>query len=282
MAIVTSLINMKGGVGKSTLTVNFAWHFAGYTTTWCKKVLVIDLDPQFNASQYLLGSRKYKEILADNKPTIWNIFEQFTRVPEKEGGKLEIANTIRKVNSWTDGSCIDLIPSSLNLASSLKNPGTKERLLNLALKPVREKYDLIFIDCPPTESVLTTAAYLCSDYLLVPVKPEFLSSIGLPLLVSSMRLFKEEHPEHKLELAGVIFNGSSGYSPEESLSKEDVKKLSDSHGWYVFKNEVPFSRSFPKGAREGEPLFRTSYRRGHIADQFEKVADEFASRIGLK
>src|SRR5687767_5484276 len=84
MAKTVSLINMKGGVGKSTLTVNLAWHFAAYSN-WRKKVLVVDLDPQFNASQYLVGVSKYQQILEDGKPTIWDIFEQHTRTPS--GGK---------------------------------------------------------------------------------------------------------------------------------------------------------------------------------------------------
>lgn len=80
MAKKISLINMKGGVGKSTLTVNLAWHFAAYQN-WLKKVLVVDLDPQFNASQYLLGVSQYETILKNGKPTIWEIFEQNTRTP---------------------------------------------------------------------------------------------------------------------------------------------------------------------------------------------------------
>ncbi|MBI5827924.1 MAG: ParA family protein [Deltaproteobacteria bacterium] len=80
MAVKVSLINMKGGVGKSTLTVNLAWHFAAYGD-WKKKVLVVDLDPQFNTSQYLLGVQEYENILTSNKPTVWDIFEQGTRTP---------------------------------------------------------------------------------------------------------------------------------------------------------------------------------------------------------
>jgi chromosome partitioning protein len=85
MATVISLINMKGGVGKSTLAVNLAWHLAGYTT-WSKNVLLVDLDPQFNASQYVLGVNRYsKQVVAVNRPTVWDIFEQITHTPT--GGK---------------------------------------------------------------------------------------------------------------------------------------------------------------------------------------------------
>ncbi|MEO5712684.1 MAG: ParA family protein [Luteolibacter sp.] len=281
MATTVSLINMKGGVGKSTLTVNLAWHFAGYSLAWAKKVLVIDLDPQFNASQYLLGVKGYEKILNDGKPMVWDIFEQFTQVPGKTRKPLKIEEVIRPIKSWSDGARIDLIPSSLELAFSLRNPGQKDRLLELALRPVKDNYDLILIDCPPTDSVFTTAAYLSSNFVVVPVKPEYLSSIGLPLLVNSMNTFANEYPDNQLDLAGVIFNGTSGYSPEENLSKKDVTTISNKNGWYIFKNEVPFSRSFPKGAREGEPLFRTSYRRSKKAGQFAAVAEEFAKQVGL-
>ena len=70
---------MKGGVGKSTITVNLAHHFAYKNKT--NRVLVVDLDPQFNASQYLIGTIAYKSIIENDLPTIWNIFEQFTPMP---------------------------------------------------------------------------------------------------------------------------------------------------------------------------------------------------------
>lgn len=65
---------MKGGVGKSTITVNLAWNFAA-KSKWKQKVLVVDLDPQFNASQYLIGQSEYKRILDNKIPTIWDVFE---------------------------------------------------------------------------------------------------------------------------------------------------------------------------------------------------------------
>lgn len=153
MAIKTSLINMKGGVGKSTLTVNLAWHFAAYGN-WHKKVLVVDLDPQFNASQYLLGVSAYEKILQSNQPTIWDIFEQGTRTP---GGKSALPNAkaaIHQHRQFPGSGAIDLIPSRLELAFSLKNPGhNKERHLSRLVKEVEDDYDLILIDCAPTESV---------------------------------------------------------------------------------------------------------------------------------
>lgn len=280
MAVKVSLINMKGGVGKSTLTVNLAWHFASYGT-WNKKVLVVDLDPQFNASQYLLGVREYEAILKSNKPTIWDVFEQGTKTPS---GSLALASSYAPIHKHRDfhgGGSIHLIPSRLELAFSLKNPGHKERHLSCLIKKVEPEYDLILIDCAPTESVLTTAAYLSSEWLLVPVKPEYLSTIGLPLLVNSMQDFKTEYEKTKLELAGVVFNAASDYLPEEALAKDTVRKLARKNGWYVFDSEVDYSRSYPKGAREGQPIFRTTYSRWSKVRNFELFAEEFAKRVGL-
>ena len=96
-----------------------------------------------------------------------------------------------------------------------------------------------------------------------------------------MNDFKEEHDDHDLELAGVIFNATTEYSPEENRAKADVRAIAKSNGWYVFKADVPYSRSYPKGAREGQPIFRTSYARTTSASRFRKFAEEFAERVNL-
>ena len=281
MAKKVALINMKGGVGKSTLTVNLAWHFAAYTH-WLKRVLVVDVDPQFNASQYMLGVLQYQAIVESGRPTVWDIFEQNTRAPTGQIQPLGPHDPIHHV--WTIGGRgkLDLIPSSLELAFSVKNPGQrKEELLSELLAGVDADYDLILLDCAPTESILTTAVYLSSDYLLVPVKPEYLSSIGLPLLVRSMEDYRRDYGRHELRLAGVVFNAASDYLPEEELSKAKVREIAMHNGWPVFDAEVPYSRSFPKGAREGQPIFRTSHSRRNKRAQFYAFAEEFARRIGL-
>lgn len=279
MATKVSLINMKGGVGKSTLAVNLAWHFAAYNQ-WQKKVLLIDLDPQFNTSQYTLGVQKFEHLLQTNTPTVWDIFEQGIRIPGGGARRLDPKDTLLNIARPGNGR-LDLIASRLELALSLKNPGQKERQLLKVVDTIEKDYDLILIDCAPTESILTTAAYMCSDFLLVPVKPEYLSSIGLSLLVNSMQDFKSEYSANKLELAGVVFNMTSNYSPEEHLSKSNVRKIANQNKWHVFNTEVPYSRSFPKGAREGQPLFRTSYSRSKRIRQFNSFAEEFAKRIRL-
>ncbi|NER24699.1 MAG: ParA family protein [Symploca sp. SIO1C2] len=280
MAKKVSIINMKGGVGKSTLTVNLAWYFAAIIG-WDKKVLVVDLDPQFNASQYLIGVSDYRRILEEEKPTTWDILEQNIRSPKGQNIIEEINAPIYNVITFNDGCKVDLIPSRLELSFSLRNPAMKEKKLAKFLSKLENEYDLILIDCAPTESVLTTAAYLASDYVLVPVKPEYLSAIGLNLLVTSMNDFKNENEEHNLILAGVVFNMTSDYLPEETYSKDTVRLIAQKNGWYVFNAEVPYSRSFPKGARLGKPIFKTSKARTEKKFKFFEFANEFAERINL-
>lgn len=281
MAKKVSIINMKGGVGKSTLTVNLAWNFAA-VNIWLKKVLVVDLDPQFNASQYLLGVNQYAEILKQGKPTTWEILEQNIDTPMGKSKILNPHDPIHNVVEFIGGSRIDLIPSRLELAFSLKNPGqNKERQLSKLLAKIEHEYDLILIDCAPTESVLTTSAYLSSDYLLVPVKPEYLSAIGLPLLVNSMNDFKNVYENRNLNLAGVVFNAGADSYPEETHSIKIVQDIAAQHGWYVFQSKVPYSKSFPKGAREGKPILTTSYARSKQKLRFIGFARELAQRINL-
>jgi chromosome partitioning protein len=279
MAIKVSVINMKGGVGKSTLCTNLAWHFSAMSN-WKKRVLVVDLDPQFNAGQYLLGAHQYQSILSANKPTIWDIFEQATRAPGLRSSGRKLSDSIVRVANFSGGHYLDLIPSQLELSFSLKNPSQKEHLLSNFLDEVEDNYDLILIDCAPTESVLSTAAYLSTDKILIPVKPEFLSTIGLPLIRQSLAEFKKLYKK-TIDVTGICYNMTTNYSPEENISKQEVAALSKDFSWHVFDEEIPYSRSFPKGAREGNPIFHTSYARSTVAHDVSAFCNAFAARIKL-
>lgn len=275
-SVTVSLTNMKGGVGKSTLTANLGW-FCAYKKDL--RVLLVDLDPQFNLSQYALGTQGYTAHLDAGKGTILHLFEQLTptAVSGKKRAQVEPKDIIAPIKSWTDGSRVDLVPSSLDLAWTLKNPHQKEHLLAQFLDKVRSSYDVILIDCPPTDSMLTTAAYLASDSILVPVKPEFLSTIGLPLVVKSVEEF-ERVWNGSLEVLGIVFNASSD-KLEHDRSRAYVRKIADDYDWYVFENEISYSDSYPKGSRIGRPIFLTDYARGTKIADFYDVANEFMARV---
>ena len=275
--VVVSLVNMKGGVGKSTLTANIGWYCAYRANL---RVLMVDLDPQFNLSQYVLGNDRYEEHLRKDRPTVLDIFEQHT--PGRSRRKNINRNAITIAHKWPDGSLIHVIPSKLELAWTLKNPHQKEHLVRDYIQDIKEDYDLVLIDCPPTESMLTAAAYMSSDYLVVPVRPEYLSTIGLPLLVRSLadhRNFYRNEPQP--ELAGIVFNGMDGSKPEHNQSRKDVKRVAQKQGWDIFKGQLSHSDSYPAGARAGKPIFLTDYARYWKKQEFETVAKEFIKRVGL-
>lgn len=282
-ATIVSLINMKGGVGKTTLAFNLAWYAA-----WRRdmKVLAVDLDPQANLSQYFLGADKYLQHIDKPAPTVVEVFEQFSAPTASSPSPSVIDPTkiVRRLRSWDDGSVLDLVPSRLELAWTLKNPTEKAHLLPKFLAKISKNYDLVLIDCAPTESILTTAAYLSSRYVVVPVKPEFLATIGLPLLARSLAEFKVSREDQDIDIAGIIFNDSDPQhvKPEHNASRKDVKAVAKKQSWYVFENEVRHSDSYAKGARSGDAIFHTKYARDYVKDEFSETGDEFLKQIGLK
>lgn len=283
MAITVSMINMKGGVGKSTLTFNLAWRSAWKENL---RVLAVDLDPQANLSQYFLGAESYLDLLHKKSKTVVDIFEQFS-TPNAINGEptlIDPQSVIKKVHAWSDGSLLDLLPSRLELSWTLKNPTEKAQLLSQFLSKIQDDYDLILIDCAPTESILTIAAYRSSQYVFVPIRPEFLATIGLPLLARSINEFKMQNPNHDIKMGGVIYNGlrRTNTPPEQKKSMTDVSTLSKGYGWPVLKNPAHHSDSYPAGSRDGRPIFLTAYARDYVVSEFNLVASEFLEKVGLK
>jgi chromosome partitioning protein len=279
MAVSVCLINMKGGVGKTTLAAQLAHAM----TRKGLRTLAIDLDPQANLSQALLRPQVYVRHLRDRKPTIVQLFEQYQPAGDDSGSPrpIDVQDIILEDVGYRARATLDLIPSQLELSHTLKNPYGKERRLARALAGVADVYDIILIDCAPTESVLTEAAYFASRYVLIPVKPEYLATIGLPLLARSIRDFKFDNSDHALDICGIVFNHSSTYSegPEGRTSIREVQTEARKNGWHVFETHIRYSGSYAKAAREGTPISRTSYARWYVASEFDAFVDEFLLAI---
>lgn len=271
-ANVVALMNMKGGVGKSTLTTNLGW----YAAVACNyRVLLVDLDPQFNLSQYVLGTTGYEQLLQDAHLTVESLFRAEDR-PE------HVKEVINQVREYRDGSCIHLIPANLELAWTIKHAVDRPHMLKTYLEQVSDQYDIIIIDCAPTESLLSTAAYHAADYVFIPVKPEFLSVIGLPLLHRSMAEFGSVHDNADVpEVGGIIFNDTANKT-EQDKSRKEIEVAAKSFGWPILKNEISHSESYPAGARLGKPIFLTDNARTVKKDELMRVGNEFLKSIGLK
>jgi len=281
VATTVSLINMKGGVGKTTLAFNLAWYSAW---TGKKRVLAVDLDPQSNLSQYFMGAKAYLSYVNAEKGTVVEVFEQFSASNQRTGFPILVLpdDVIHVLQKWRDGSLLHLVPSRLELAWTLKNPTQKAQLLSQFLAQVADQYDLILIDCAPTESILTVAAYLSSRYVVVPVRPEFLATIGLPLLARSLAEFRLIQQNHEVEIAGIIFNDMtrSWPSSEQVASVSQVRRLARTNEWPVFENQAYHSNSYPAGSRASTPIFLTDYARDYVRAEFAEVGAEFLKKIG--
>ncbi|MBS1154553.1 MAG: Cobyrinic acid a,c-diamide synthase CobQ/CobB [Proteobacteria bacterium] len=232
-----------------------------------------------------MGAKEYVKHLNLKKPTVVNLFEQYLppTISSPSPTKTEICDVIIKNAGYWRDTTLDLIPSRLELSNTLKNPTGKERKLAKALSKISDQYDLILIDCAPTESILTEAAYHASRYALVPVKPEFLATIGLPLLANSVVEFKAENSDHALDICGIVFNHSSSYSdgPETTTSVKEVKDDAAKHGWHIYDTHVRYSRSYAKASREGTPIGSTTYVRDNVPKQFALFAQEFFDSVGI-
>ncbi len=282
MSVCVSLINMKGGVGKTTLATQIAWYA---TIELDRKVLLIDLDPQANASQSVMSPQVYVSYLNAGKMTVHDIFEEFTPTGTASGSPkiLDPSKAIYQRVNYEDGSLLHIVPSRLELSWTLRNPTGKETLLPRFVAKIEANYDLIIIDCSPTDSILTDAAYHCSRYILVPIRAEFLASIGFPLLNRSINAFKARHEDKVIEVCGMVFNDfvRGNEKRENSLARHDVQEKAAQLGWYVFDNDIPHSDSYFRAAREGMAINATKGTHERVKDEFEAFASEFFNRIGL-
>ena len=195
MSKIVSLTNQKGGVGKTTTSVNLAVSFAVSEV----KTLLIDLDPQSNATTGL------EQIANEPKGTIYDAIIRGTEAKDI------ITNTELKF--------LDMITSTNDLVGAeieLVNVMSREHQLEKVLKSIRKKYDYILIDCPPSLGLLTLNALTCSSSVIIPIQCEYYALEGLGQLLNTVRLV-QKNLNRNLEIEGVLL---TMYDSRLNLSKQ--------------------------------------------------------------
>jgi chromosome partitioning protein len=223
VAIVTSVLNMKGGVGKTTISLNLAYSLAKDHKS---KVLIVDFDPQANASGGLMKFDEYEKH-REKRKVISDIFTDLEKivgpVSKRNATLLTLDDMKTRVKKFAGGGCIDLVPSELELSHVLERSGGSsfEDRLKLILKGKKNQYDFVIVDCGPTYSVLTNNALKASDFVLIPVKPDPFSARGIPLLLSKIEAHNRAHEgDDVVKVLGIVFSSVDANLVYETEVKE--------------------------------------------------------------
>ena len=248
MGKILSVANQKGGVGKTTTAVNLSAILAGKG----RKVLLIDADPQGNATSGLGVDKEVElstyDLIISDVPAI-DVIEQ---------------TGIRNLS---------ICPSNMNLAGAevqLVSMMSREQRLKEKLDKVKDMYDYIFIDCPPSLGLVTLNAFTASDSVLIPVQCEYFALEGLGQLLNTIELVKK-HLNKSLYIEGAIL---TMYDIRTNLSNQVVKEVKRYFNNQVYKTVIPRNVRLSEAPSYGVPItIYDAHSKG--AKSYEKFAREF-------
>lgn len=298
MALIISTVNMKGGVGKTTLTVNLAACLARHHK---KRVLVVDLDSQISATLSLMPPQDFARIRKARR-TISYLIETAIRPTFSKG--LDINDIICPFIANVQG--LDLLPGDIELYDEYlvsemlhrkaeKDPAIDFQaiwnsfelvLIKKILEPVMDKYDFIIMDCAPGYNLVTRSGLAASDFYILPARPEPLSVVGIQLLQRRIRALRESHQDTdadridpiKLNLLGIVFILSGG-SFLNRYYNQVMKRVSDDFtASQIFKNKIPQDVNMAKALDTFQPAV-ISIPNTAGSKAFIKLADEFIEKM---
>ena len=248
MGKVISVPNQKGGVGKTTTTINLSTLLAKKG----KKVLLIGADPQGNATSGV-GAEKDIEL------STYDVLV----------GETEIEETLE--DTMIEG--LKVCPSNINLAGAeveLVSMMSREQRLKEKLESVKEEFDYILIDCPPSLGLITLNAFTASDSVLIPVQCEYYALEGLGQLINTINLVKK-HLNKGIEVEGALL---TMYDARTNLSNQVVKEVKKYFNDKVYKTVIPRNVRLSEAPSYGMPI--TEYDpRSKGARSYEKFTREF-------
>ncbi len=254
-AKVIAMCNQKGGVGKTTSTINLGAALAEYG----RRVLLVDMDPQ-GALSAGLGVPHY-----ELDKTVHNLL-------------VEPRVSIDEVLMPTRIKYLDLVPSNIDLSAAeiqLVNEVGREQTLARALHPVLDRYDYVLIDCQASLCLLTVNGLGCSDGVVIPTECEFFSLRGLALLTDTVDKVRDRlNP--KLEISGILL---TRYDPRTVNAREVMARVVERFGDLVFDTVITRTVRFPETSVAGEPITTWAPRSGG-AIAYRALAREFIDRIG--
>ena len=252
MGRVIAVANQKGGVGKTTTAINLSACLAEKG----QKVLAIDMDPQGNMTSGL-G--------IDKDEVEKNIYDLMI-------GQVGVEEVLQKEAIEN----LDIIPTSIDLSAAeieLIGVDDKEFIIRNAIAPIKENYDYIIIDCPPSLSMLTINAMTTADSVLVPIQCEYYALEGLSQLIHTVELVKERlNPILKIE--GVVF---TMYDARTNLSLQVVENVKENLNQNIYKTIIPRNVRLAEAPSYGQPI--TLYDpRSSGAESYRLLAEEVINR----
>lgn len=288
MGKVISFMNMKGGVCKTTLCANIANTLA---VNFKKRVLVIDMDPQFNATQYILGITQkdymeYYKKVKDEEKTIYHLFKDSKsneKISEQPQKVKSLFNSNNVEESYLRNNYIinikekfDMIVGDIDLIELqiIQKDSVSKRLTKyINFNKLRDEYEYILIDCPPTYSFFFISSYLASDTYIIPLKPDYVSSLGLSLLERAINSIEDRNID--IKSSGVVYTLIDTRNKLHEPVIEDIEKTIGSEN--VFKERIKYFADVPRGLEEKN--FMLDITNNNIDRSIKMITEEFISRM---